>query len=575
MKPANAHPSFRLWISSYPSSSFPVSILQSAVKLTTESPDGLRQNILDSYLKEPVSDEKFFVSCKKAAQLKALTFGLAFFHALVQERRQFGPLGWNIPYGWNDSDFRISARQLHMFIDESSGLYMHACTRSVHARARTQQLARHPKLTCTRSSFHFFFSSLFASPGGAAASAEDNAANIPYKALNYIIGEVNYGGRVTDDWDRRTLVALLSHFITPAIHTPGYALSASGLYVVPPEGPYQSYVDCIKQFPLQGAPELFGLHANADISKEQAQTSALFAAILLTEAGSGAANEANRQRLLDELASDILRKLPPRFDIAAIQAKYPVSYLESMNTVVVQECIRFNKLTDVIRASLVNLVKALNGQVVMSREVELLAAAMFDGHVPEMWAAVSYPSLKPLAGYVADLVARLNFLAGWVDKGTPAIVHLPSIYFTQSYLTAILVRAALLCTTQHGTGLRVTCRTPLASNSDLRLCLFVLFFFLFLFFSVFLFFSFPAKLRSPHACCHRRRDLRLRVPGPSEAGRRAGAAGVGRLRARTVPRGREMGLHQQQTGRVQPQGALHARARHMAQTVQERRTARR
>lgn len=395
MKPANAHPSFRLWISSYPSPTFPVSILQSAVKLTTESPDGLRQNILDSYLKEPVSDEKFFVSCRKSAQLKALTFGLAFFHALVQERRLFGPLGWNIPYGWNDSDFRISARQLHMFLDES--------------------------------------------PGGAAASAEDNAANIPYKALNYIIGEVNYGGRVTDDWDRRTLVALLAQFITPQIHTPGYALSASGLYVVPPEGPYQSYVDYIKQFPLQGAPELFGLHANADISKEQSQTSALFSAILLTEAGStGGGKEASRQRVLSELAEDILGKLPARFNIGAVQSKYPVAYLESMNTVLVQECIRFNKLTDVIRSSLTNLQKALQGAVVMSREAEQLAASMFDGSVPEMWAAVSYPSLKPLGGYIADLVSRLHFFAAWVERGTPSVVHLPSIFFTQSYLTAIL-----------------------------------------------------------------------------------------------------------------------------------------
>jgi dynein heavy chain len=109
-----------------------------------------------------------------------------------------------------------------------------------------------------------------------------------------------------------------------------------------------------------------------------------------------------------------------------------------MNTVLVQECIRFNKLTDVIRSSLTNLQKALQGAVVMSREAEQLAASMFDGSVPEMWAAVSYPSLKPLGGYIADLVSRLHFFAAWVERGTPSVVHLPSIYFTQSYLTAIL-----------------------------------------------------------------------------------------------------------------------------------------
>jgi len=109
-----------------------------------------------------------------------------------------------------------------------------------------------------------------------------------------------------------------------------------------------------------------------------------------------------------------------------------------MNIVLKQECLRFNRLIDVVKKSLVNVCKALDGEVVMSKELEILADNIFDVQVPGLWKSVSYPSLKPLGSYVEDLVKRLNFFNEWIANGIPHTYWVSGFYFTQSFLTGTL-----------------------------------------------------------------------------------------------------------------------------------------
>merc|ERR1712086_261803 len=123
------------------------------------------------------------------------------------------------------------------------------------------------------------------------------------------------------------------------------------------------------------------------------------------------------------------------FDMEAAMLKYPVLLEESMNTVLTMELVRFNTLTSIIRNSSVDIDKAIQGLVVMSAELEAMGTSLFFGTRPAMWMKRSYPSLKPLSGYVNDLMERLKFFNTWLQDKRPNVYWVSGFFFTQAFLT--------------------------------------------------------------------------------------------------------------------------------------------
>lgn len=190
-----------------PTPAFPVSVLQTSVKMTMEPPTGIRSNLLKTYANQ---DDRSLNDCAKPQEYKQLFFAFSFFHAIVQDRRKFGAIGWNIPYSFTQEDFEVCRIQLKNFLDDYD--------------------------------------------------------EIPFKVLNFLNAEVNYGGRVTDDKDIRLIKGIQERFVNPDTVKIGFSFSASGVYQTVESGTRADYLRYVDGLPLVPAPEAHGLHENAEIT---------------------------------------------------------------------------------------------------------------------------------------------------------------------------------------------------------------------------------------------------------------------------------------------------------------------
>ena len=300
----------------------------------------------------------------------------------MQERRRFGPLGWNILYEWTAQDLSITYLQVVKFLDKYE--------------------------------------------------------EIPYKVMLFLTGHINYAGRVTDDIDRLTLNTMLKDYVNENVLQDGYKFSPSGVYKSITATTVDEYMAYLKSLPINPNPEVFGLHENADITRAMNAANALSETVLSMQPRASSGGRMTREQVIDQLAEVLAKQAPELVNELDLAMQYPVMYEESMNTVLQQEITRFNNLLRVIHKTIADLRKALKGLVVMSAELDAMGTSLFINQVPEVWAAKAYPSLKPLSPWMIDLVKRMEFMNTWIANGTPIVYWISGLFFPQAFLTGTL-----------------------------------------------------------------------------------------------------------------------------------------
>ncbi|KAG9396016.1 Dynein heavy chain and region D6 of dynein motor [Carpediemonas membranifera] len=383
------HAQFRLWLTTDPTDKFPLGLLQRALKVVTEPPNGLKLNMRSSVAR--ITDETLSESAHPA--FKPLVYDLCFFHAVVQERRRYGKLGFNVPYDFNDSDLAVCLKLLATYLNK----------------------------------------------------AENGV--IPWGSLRYLIGEAMYGGRVTCDFDRRVVMTYLDEymgdFVFDTFRKFHFYLAEGdeeSPFNIPLSGDREVYVNQVEALPLLSSPEILGLHGNAEIAYLSSSTREMFRDLVsLQPRTGGQSSGVNRETFISTIASDIQARIPDEFDIPRMRGDMDIP--SPTDIVLLQEVERFNGLIDLMKVTLKDLQRALAGEIGMSAQIDSLANSLFNGQLPDAWRRIAPNTEKLLGSWMLHFKRRFEQYSAWATDKEPVCIWLPGLHIPESYITALVQTA--------------------------------------------------------------------------------------------------------------------------------------
>eukprot|EP00796_Vickermania_ingenoplastis_P004195 gene4195-3033_t len=379
------HKDFRVFLSAEPSNVIPIGVLQRSVKLTSEPPTGIRQNVVRAIMN--FSDEPWEKSAKPT-EYRCIMFSMCFFHAVVVERKKFGPLGWNRAYPFNAGDLT----------------------------------------TCLE----------------VAANYIEDRPKVPWEDLRYVFGEIMYGGHITDDWDRVLCMAYLQSYIIPEC-CDGLQL-APGV-VVPGPMSFQEYLAALtdaEDFPVE-SPLLYGLHPNAEINYRTTQAEVLFRTINELQPKKHAGGDSlSPQEVVQQKIDEIRERLPDQHNLQDLAERLEEDRTPQQH-VFYQESERMNLLIETLAVSLEELDLGLKGALSMTAAMQELFEEIFLDKMPSRWDRVSFMTKRALGSWVENFMSRNEQLVSWnIDLQTPRVTNIALFFNPMSFLTAIMQTTSII-----------------------------------------------------------------------------------------------------------------------------------